>query len=80
MKKRISFRRDTSQTKALVRAGKKATRTAVRASRALGLTITFIEDGVIYTEKDGVVSTKDTLEVTTKVPFKLEKGLVLHAK
>lgn len=80
MKKRVSFRKDASQTKALVKAGRKATNTAVRASRALGLTITYIKDGIIYTEKDGSVVIKRELQENTKPPFKVEKGLVLHAK
>ncbi len=75
------FRKDTPQTKALVKAGRVASKRAFSASKALGLSISFIKDGVIYEESsDGNVVIKRKLETTIKTPFKLAKGLVLHAK
>jgi hypothetical protein len=40
------FRKDVLQTKSLVKAGKVSAINALRASRALGLTVAFIEKGV----------------------------------
>lgn len=80
MKTKIIFRKDASQTKALVKAGKVAAKTANRASRALGLTVSYIKDGVIYEEKEGVVVKKGRIEKQADTPFEIKKGLVLHAK
>lgn len=80
MKSKIVFRKDVSQTKALVKAGKIASKTARRASRALGLSITFIKDGIIYEEKDGEIIEKGRIEDHVETPFEIKKGLVLHAK
>lgn len=81
MKAKILFRKDTPQTKALVKAGRVASKRAFSASKALGLSISFIKNGVIYEESsDGSVVIKRQIETTVKTPFKVTKGLVLHAK
>lgn len=80
MKTKVIFRKDIPQTKALVKAGKTAAKTAIRASNALGLTMTYIENGVIYEEKEGIVVVKKAMGKKSEVPFKVQKGLVLHAK
>ena len=81
MKAKIIFRKDTPQTKALVKAGRVASKTANRASRALGLSVTYIKDGVIYEESsDGKVFVKHSIEEKVTTPFEIKKGLVLHAK
>ncbi|WP_445731809.1 hypothetical protein [Mariniflexile sp.] len=51
MKSKVVFRKDLAQTRALIKAGKVAAKTANRASRVLGLSVSFIKDGVIYEEK-----------------------------
>lgn len=80
MKNKTVFRKDVSQTKALVKAGKIASKTARRASRALGLSVTFIKDGIIYEEKDGQIIEKGRVEAQIEIPFEIKKGIVLHAK
>ena len=54
MKSKMVFRKDTLQTKALVKAGKIAGNRAFSASKALGLYISYIKDGIIYEEKANV--------------------------
>lgn len=80
MKPTTVFRKDTVQTKALEKAGKRAAKTARRASNALGLSVTYIEKGVIYVEKNGEIIGKKVLEAKEEVPFEVKKGVVLHAK
>lgn len=81
MKAKIIFRKDTPQTKALIKAGRVASETANRASRALGLSVTYIKDGIIYEESsDGKVVIKHSIEEKATAPFEIKKGLVLHAK
>lgn len=81
MKSKSVFRKDILQTKALVKAGKIASDSANRASRALGITVTYIKDGVIYEETpDGKITMKKQIEEEVVVPFEIKKGLVLHAK
>lgn len=78
--KKIIFRKDTPQTRALVKAGRIAANTANRASRALGLSVTYIKDGIIYEEKDGKVVRKHPIQEQVEAPFEIKKGLILHAK
>ncbi|MBD0724773.1 hypothetical protein B6A10_06235 [Flavobacterium sp. L1I52] len=81
MKTKAVFRKDILQTKALVKAGKIASDTANRASRALGISVTYIKDGVIYEEtSEGVITTKKQIEDDVVAPFEIKKGLILHAK
>lgn len=74
------FRQDYGQTKSLVRVATVSGRNAVRRSKALDLTITYIEDGIIYEELPdgtkkaiGEVEKKDAAVV-------LVKGMILHGK
>lgn len=80
MKSKTVFREDKIQTKALIRAGKRASQTARRASKALGLSITYIKDGIIYEEKDGVVTKKGAVEHYAEAPFEVKKGSILYVK
>ncbi|XCF04797.1 hypothetical protein ABI125_08650 [Tamlana crocina] len=80
MKSKTVFRRDVSQTKALIKAGKIASKTARRASIALGLSVTFIKDGIIYEEKEGQIIEKGRIEAQDQTSFEIKKGTVLHAK
>lgn len=75
-----TFRIDSTHTNTLVRVGKISALNAIRASKALGLPITYIEKGYIYRE-----SANGVREVLSKVPKQavstpLKKGMVLHAK
>lgn len=81
MKAKVVFRKDSLQTKALVKAGKIASDTANRASRALGISVTYIKEGFIYEEApDGKITKKKQIENGIVAPFEIKKGLVLHAK
>lgn len=81
MKSKVVFRKDNLQTKALVKAGKIASETANRAARALGISVTYIRDGIIYEESsEGEVIVKRHMEEDINAPFEVKKGLVLHAK
>jgi hypothetical protein len=81
----VIFRPDTKQTASLVRIGRNSTLHAIRESKALGLTITYMENGVLYRElPDG---TKEVLNAGEKKIVKrkigsilIRKGIVLHAK
>lgn len=74
------FRQDYGQTKSLVRAASASGYNAIRRSKALDLTITYIEDGIIYEElPDG--TKKEIGIVKRKEPaIILMKGMVLHGK
>lgn len=81
MSTKIAFRKDVLQTKSLVKAGKVSATNALRASRALGLTVSFIENGVLYEElPDGTKIIIETRTTAKESPFTLTKGMVLHAK
>lgn len=76
-----AFRKDVLQTKSLIKAGKVSAINALRASRALGLTVAFIEKGVIYEEQpDGSKKAVEKVKKGTEAPFVLSKGMILHAK
>lgn len=82
MSTKRAFRKDVLQTKSLVKAGKVSATNALRASRALGLTVSFIEKGVVYEElADGSKIIIETIAgAKVESPFTLTKGMVLHAK
>jgi hypothetical protein len=69
----------------LIKAGKASAANAIRTSKALGLTITYMEKGILYKEKpDG---TKEIVKTTAwkktaskKAVATLRKGMILHAK
>lgn len=77
---KMKFRRDNNQTTSLEKAGKEAAINAVRHAKALGLTITYIENGSVYEEQpNGTIVLKKTVE-KKESPFLLTKGMILHAK
>jgi hypothetical protein len=76
-----TFKKDVLQTKALIRAARISSRRAFSASKALGLKVTYIKDGKIYEEDStGNTVVKGSVQPSKKVPFKVKKGLILHAK
>jgi hypothetical protein len=78
---RIIFRKDVPQTKALVKAARVSAKRAFSGSKALGLSVSFIENGVVYEEDgNGNKNIINHIEPVTDTPFKIEKGLILHAK
>ncbi|MGL2963433.1 hypothetical protein ACSVH2_06400 [Flavobacterium sp. RSB2_4_14] len=81
MKSKFVFRKDATQTKTLVKAGKESAKNALRASRALGISVSYIENGILYEERaDGQVEEIQKLAEPKEAPFTLTKGMVLHAK
>jgi hypothetical protein len=80
--KRAIFHADTNQTHFLIKAGKLVSEQAIREANALGLEIMYIEDGILYREKDGkrkVVSNIEKTKSSTK--YKLfKKGVTLYVK
>lgn len=80
MSKKV-FRKDVLQTKVLVKAGRVSAKRAFTGSKALGLTVSFIKDGIVYEEDaNGHSTIKNYIEPSVDTPFKIEKGLILHAK
>ncbi|WP_374539968.1 hypothetical protein [Flavobacterium sp.] len=78
---KIVFRKDVLQTKALVKAGRISAKRAFSGSKALGLSVSYIKDGIIYEEdSNGNTRVKSQIEPLVETSFKIEKGLVLHAK
>ncbi len=77
------FRSDSRQTASLVKVGRTSAAKAIRESKALGLSIIYMQKGVLYKEKsDGQV---EVLESVTKRPkskssLVLKKGMIFHAK
>ena len=79
------FKSDARQTAALVKAGRMGAANAIRASRALGLPITYLQNGTIYEEyPDGSKKKIGSGSVKKRVSKKdgqiLKKGMVLHAR
>ncbi|UUC46720.1 hypothetical protein [Flavobacterium cerinum] len=80
MSQKKIFRKDNLQTKSLVKASKEVAINAVRQSKALDLTITYIENDAIYEEHpDGTVTLKKRVE-KKETPILLTKGMIFHAK
>lgn len=80
MNKRVFIKDRGEDAKLLERAGSVAVSRAVRHAKALELTISYIKDGAVYEERpDGTVIFKKTVEKKA-TPFKLIKGMLLHAK
>ena len=79
-----SSMQSTQETIALAKIGRAASANAIRASKALGLSVTYMEKGVVYREHaDGtkeiiIEAPKKVLPKKTSIPLK--KGMVFHAK
>ena len=80
--KRISKKVNTSsEANLLIKAAKNAGKNAIRTSKALGLDITYLKNGVIYKEKangETVVFKGNQANDTPKIS--LRKGMTLNAK
>ena len=79
-KKKV-FRRDNEATNVLIKAGRLSGKEAIRSSKALGLTVSYLEKGWVVKEfADGqkkLVKKHDNSEASA---FKVKKGMILHAK
>jgi hypothetical protein len=79
--KRKAFRSDSVQTNSLLKSAKTSARNAVRASKALGLTVTYIERGTIINElPDGTKVIVKKMETNRTSLVKLKKGMIFYAK
>ena len=77
------FRPDIKQTNALQKLGLTGASNAIRASKALGLPITYMENGVVVREQsNGVKEILVTLAIppTKSTALSLKKGMIFHAK
>lgn len=79
------FRPDVKQTAALVKIGRAGSANAIRASKALGLSITYMQNGILYKEdssgtKEIVGTSTKQNPVSKKSQLLLKKGMLLHAK
>lgn len=75
------FRKDVPQKRALIKAARVSSKRAFSGSKVLGLSVSFIKNGVVYEEDaNGNVIIVNPIEPSTDTPFKIEKGLILLAK
>lgn len=75
-----AFKSDKLQIKKLLEAGKNAVNSAIRESKKLGLTITYIKDGYLVNEfPDGRKENITKLKPVKALP-NIKKGVILHAK
>lgn len=78
------FKSDARQTARLVKAGREGANQAIRASRALGLPITYLQNGYLYKEfPDGtkkILKTPPAKKGISKKASQLKKGMILYAK
>lgn len=78
-----NFRKDSKQTASLVKVGKLSSAKAIRESKALGLSIAFIENGVLYKELANgsrVVVMNQEKPEKPKTSRVIKKGMIFHAK
>ena len=81
---KVTFRPDARQTAALVKLGLAGAANAIRATKALGLPITYLQNGILYRENaDGtkeIIIPQPVKRQAKKTAPLLKKGMVLHAK
>jgi len=74
------FKSDKIQIKKLLDAGKSAVSNAIKESKKMGLTITYIKDGYLINElPDGRKENIAQLKPVKALP-NIKKGMILHAK
>ncbi len=78
------FRSDFKQTATLVKIGHTGAVNAIRSSKALGLPITYMQNGIIYREHpDGskeIITERKAKIVSKEAKGSLKKGMIFHAK
>lgn len=84
-KRKKSFRGDYRQTALLIKIGKEGAQNAIRASKALGLEITYMEKGVIVKEDANGVKVKISgppgkRKKITREGSYIPKGTILHER
>lgn len=76
-----SFKQDSKQTESLIKAGKAAATKAIRESKALELSITFMQKGILYKESpDGKKTILKKPSKKRGASVTLKKGMILYAK
>lgn len=71
----------TESANDLIKIAKKSSIKAVKESKALGLSITYLKDGVLYEElPDGTVKKIKKIKSLASPELKLKKGMIFHAK
>lgn len=75
------FNRDDEHTAMLIKIGKIAAKEAIRSSKALGLSVTYIRKGEVVEElPDGTIKVLKPKSDNQPTRPKLKKGMILHAK
>lgn len=75
------FNRDDEHTAMLIRIGKTAAKEAIRSSKALGLSVTYLKKGEVVEElPDGTINVLKAKIVSQTPRPKLKKGMILHVK
>jgi len=81
-RKTHGYKSESKETAKLVNAGRKSATNAIRASKALGLDITYMRDGIVYKEKpNGEKRVFLKVAVTSKGPknhVQLKKGMIFN--
>lgn len=68
------FRKDVPQKRALIKAARVSSKKAFSSSKVLGLSVSFIKNGVVYEEDaNGNVIIVNSIESSTDALFKLRK-------
>lgn len=80
-----SFRSDVKQSATLMKVGRTGAANAIRATKALGLPIIYLQNGVLYKEypdgtKEKMVTNAVKRPLTKKASHPLKKGMIFHAK
>jgi|SRR5258705_13251413 hypothetical protein len=76
-----AFKSNPKQTAALTKVAHKSAANAIRASKALGLSITYMEKGILYKEQaNGTKKIIAQKVPAKKTAIKYKKGMILHAK
>ena len=79
--KKITFHTDANHTQFLKKIGKRTSEQAIREAQALGLEIMYIENDILYREKDGKREVVENLKlVKSSKNLILKKGITLYVK
>lgn len=79
--KKVVFHADTQQTDFLIKVSKLVSDQAIREANALGLEIMYIDNGILYREKEGKRIAVCKIEDPEPTKYKsLKKGVTLYVK
>ena len=81
VKNKSMFKSDAKHTAMLMKAGREAAANAIRTSKALGLPISYIENGAVIKELANGIKIIIKAATDNNLPsISLKKGMILHAK